>query len=121
MIGAEGFSILRKGTRVRLIALLFAAVGLLSSFAAPADAGYTPRAANMYSGPSYYYKVVATTLSGWSVRMNCWIDTPYWSYGTNRWFHISAYGWSPYTGRGGYFSGFVSANQVAPQQTVRRC
>ncbi|HEU5063525.1 MAG TPA: hypothetical protein VFT79_10300 [Solirubrobacterales bacterium] len=89
--------------------------------AAPADAAYTPRSAVMYSGPSYYYKAVAMTLPGWGVRMNCWIDTPYWSYGTNRWFHISAYAWNPYSGRGGYFAGYVSANQVAQQTAVRRC
>lgn len=111
----------KGGIRAQVALGLCLLVGLLGMTAAPADAAYTPRSAVMYSGPSYYYKAVAMTLAGWQVRMNCWIDTPYWSYGTNRWFHISAYAWNPYTGRGGYFAGFVSANQVAQQTVVRHC
>lgn len=109
----------QRKLRLTLAGLMAALI--VGLYTTPATASTTPYATNIYTGPSYYYRLVGTTLSGWYVRMNCWIDSSTWAYGSNRWFHISTTGWSPYTGRLQGMSGFVPANRVTQQTATPRC
>lgn len=112
-----------RHAKAQVAALLCIAVLVAEAMAsaAPADAAYTPRSAVVYAGPSHFTRALGLVLSGMRVSMICWTDSSVWSYGTNRWFRIGAWGWDHRSGRAAPLYGFVSANQVAQQSRVRRC
>jgi hypothetical protein len=104
-----------------LAALALAGGSLAGAEAASArHAPYTPKIANMYTGPSPYYTLIGGTFSGFHVTMHCWTGG-YPTYGTKKWFKITALVWEVRTGRTASRTGFVSANQVAKQKDVRPC
>ena len=114
-------SITRRA-KTQVAALLCIAISLAATMAmaSPASAAYTTRSAVVYAGPSHFTYAYGLVLSGRYVRMNCWVDS-IWSLGTNRWFHISGWGWNHRTGRAAPMSGFVSANLIRQQTRVRHC
>lgn len=92
--------------------------------AAPASAATLPPSAIgttiVYDAPTPYSEMEGGYWNNTSLAMHCWIDNT-WSHGTNRWFLVGGFGFSPYSGLVEYLVGYVSANQVNHQIRVGHC
>jgi hypothetical protein len=115
----------KRGKKLRRVAvgLLCVGSGLAGSLglAAAADASTILGGTPVMSAPttnSYWYGSAPWTEYA---SMDCWTDSWSWSYGTNRWFRVSAWIWNPRTGRMQPGYGFASANRITNQIGVGHC
>ena len=74
----------------------------------------------LFYGASSGSGVVGYSYAGAPVTMYCWLDAG-WYAGTNRWFLVHTYVWSSLTRRWVWASGYMSANHVKNQSSVRHC
>jgi hypothetical protein len=92
-------------------------MGLAGTASAATIAGGTPVMSSWYAN-SYWY---GGPLWNSYARMDCWIDSPSWSYGTNRWFRIATTIYNPRTGRFEGRVGYASANRIWNQNWTPHC
>lgn len=97
-----------------------AALVLVSALMIPAaaSASYTTSPEPIYASPAPWAWNGESTLPYWSLAMQCWTDS-YWVAGSNRWFLVYGTG---FTGSNiGWVGGWLPANEVHAQTTVRHC
>lgn len=120
VMGLAG-SISRRWHRVATAFMVFLAMSLATvGLSQPASAApLVPRAngtAIAYTAPTYYASIAGGFVSGTQLTMYCWVDNI-----GHRWFYVGGVGYNPYTGRGGWYAGYVQAYYVANQLTVGHC